>query len=114
MRPDSYSKPASEAYPKAYSSSIWLYITRTADGARDGAFRIGVLHLVARRATIERLDSDSEKARNRAPRTGFTSGLDAGISSVLTGIDLNEPHLRAHPVRLVIGKDSRGPTHSTR
>ena len=97
MRPDSYLKPASEAYPKAYSSSIWLYIRPTARGARDSAFRIGVLHLVARRATTERLKSDSEKARKRGSNSRSGSGLDAATSSVFASIDFQRATWRAHP-----------------
>jgi hypothetical protein len=43
-----------------YSSSIWLYTTRTQRGDRNGRFRMGLLHLVARGATSERLDDDCE------------------------------------------------------
>jgi hypothetical protein len=60
-----------ERAEEPYSSSIWLYITRTDHGALDSAFRIGVLHLVARRATIERLDSESESASKRAVLARF-------------------------------------------
>ena len=64
----------------SYSSSIWLYITRTVRQAFDSAFRIGVLHLVARRATSERLDDASEKALKRVlswrNRVGFA---DLGV-----------------------------------
>ena len=55
-----------ESVEEFYSSSIWLYITRTDHGALDSAFRIRVLHLVALRATIERLDCDTESASKRA------------------------------------------------
>ena len=78
-----------------YSSSIWLYITRTAQMADDSAFRIGVLHLVARRATTKRLDSDSERARKRVSDSRFRSGFDAAISSVLTSVDLNSQTARS-------------------
>jgi hypothetical protein len=65
---------------KPYSSSIWLYIKRTVRQALDSPFRIGVLHLVARRATIDRLDDASEKASKRVlsrrNRVGFA---DLGI-----------------------------------
>ena len=103
MRPDSYSKPAPEGYLGFYSSSIWLYITRTVRMADDSAFRIGVLHLVARRAASERLYGDSERARKRGANSGFRSGLDAAVSRVRTSIDLNEPHCGPSPpdLRLV-------------
>ena len=92
-----------------YSSSIWLYITRTAEGARDGAFRIGVLHLVALRAASERLYGCSERARKRGADSGFRSGLDAALSRVLTSIDLNEPHCEPIPPDLRLVRIRGGP-----
>jgi len=50
-----------------YSSSIWLYSTWFGGGGHNDYLRIGVLHLVARRATSERLDDDCENASKPAP-----------------------------------------------
>jgi len=64
-RPESYSKPAQESSEASYSSSIWLYSTRTERGERNGRFCIGFLHLLARRTTSERLGDKGETASKK-------------------------------------------------
>jgi len=94
-RPESRSIPAlelSEVGESLYSSSIWLYITLSVRQAFDSAFRIGVLHLVARRATSERLDDDSERASKRSLMRAIRAAALQGCGSLLDGPTAQPPN----------------------
>jgi hypothetical protein len=97
----------------SYSSSSWLYSTQSCDKLLLTPIRIGVLHLVARRATTERLDAHcaiSSKALqfrcSRAVKRGEGRTLlwRAVVTHVCTGGRLSSwpsrwPRLVAQPRR---------------
>jgi hypothetical protein len=67
-KPESISKPALRTYESWLLVLIWLYIAHSCDGMLMALFRIGVLHLVARTANIERFGAKVKLHRNTLRR----------------------------------------------
>ncbi len=84
-RPESYSKPAQESSEASYSSSIWLYSTRTERGERNGRFCMASSICLPEGQRVNDLVTKVKLRRKRSARVWSTPSVGKPVMGRLTG-----------------------------